>query len=203
MFEELFDKMGEKIDKTMKEIGEKVHKTSEEIKQKVERSREDISDEFLRKINKFGERTSSDHKNLSNFERAVGNIAVGVAHSLEESYKKVVKSLFLTEKERKTKYGILGKVWSKKYVPRERAELCLKYAEMVEKPLQHNKLKDEILRDIVESLSSSNTEIYSYYVYHHFTGSKRSKNHEEKKVTIKEVLMSKKEREFYDKGGEK
>lgn len=197
MFEELFDKMGEKIDKTMQEIGEKVQKTSDEIRKKAEKTREDISDEFLKKMNKFGERTSPDRKNLSNFERIVANIAVGVAHSLEEGYKKVAKSLFLTEKERKTKYGILGKVWSAKYVPRERAGLCLRYAVESEKRLQGDKLKEEVLKDIVESLSSSNTEIYSYYIYHHFTGSKRSKNHEEKKKTIRDVFMSKEEKKFY------
>ena len=198
MFEELFDKMGEKIDKTMREIGDKVQKTSEEIRQKAEKTREDISDEFLKKMNKFGERISPDNKNLSNFEKVVANIAVGVAHSLEEGYKKVVKSLFLTEKERKTKYGILGKVWSSKYVPKERAGLCLRYALEAEKRLQGDKLKGEILKDIVESLSSSNTEIYSYYVYHHFTGSKRSKNHEEKKKIVREFFMSKEERRFYE-----
>ena len=196
-FEQLLEKIGERIDKTFEDIGKKVNKTSEDIKRKMEKTREDVSDEFIKKMNKMGEKISVDQKDLSNFERAAASIAIGIAHSLEEGYKTISKKLFLDEKERKTKYGVLGKVWSEKYVPKERAMASLGYAKIVDQKLE-SPLKKEILKDIVESLSSSNTELYGYYIYHHFTGANRSKNHDEKKKLVKERLMTKADREFYE-----
>ena len=197
VFEKLFEKVGERIDKTFEDIGKKVNKTSEDIKKRMEKTREEVSDEFIKKVNKLGEKLSVNQKDLSNFERAAANIAIGVAHSLEEGYKAISKKLFLTEKERKTQYGTLGKVWSEKYVPRERGVASLEYAKRIDQKLEFP-LKKEMLKDIVESLSSSNSELYGFYIYHHFTGQKRSKDHDEKKKIVKERLMSKEERMFYD-----
>ena len=189
MFEELFKKVGEKVDKVAKEINVKVTETSQRIIKKAEKSREEMSDEFMKKMAKFGERMSPDSKGLSNFERTAASIAIGVAHSLEEGYKKVTKSLFLTEKEKKTKYGTLGRLWSEKYVPKERGKLCLNFVDFVNIKLGNKKLNKEILKDIVESLSINNSELYNYYVYIHIIGGKRTKNHEEKKSIVKEKLM--------------
>ena len=196
-FEQLLEKIGETVDKAFEDIGKKLNKTSEDIRKRMDKTREDVSDEFVKKMNKFGERISIDQKALSNFERAAANIAIGIAHSLEEGYKTISKKLFLTEKERKTKYGVLGRGWSEKHVPKERAKTSLEYAKGVDQKLE-SPLKKEILKDIVESLSASNTELYGYYIYHHFIGGKRSKNHDEKKRMVKERLMSKEERNFYE-----
>lgn len=197
VFEELFEELGKIADN----MGKKIDKKSEEIRHKMDKAREDVSDDFVKKMNRLGEKFSVENKHLSNFERAVASVAIGVAHSLEEGYKKVKKELFLTEKERKTKYGILGKVWSEKYVPRERANFCMNYAKGTDARLGNHSLKREILRDAVESLSSSDSELYGYYVHHHFTGSKRSNKHDEKKKVVKNILMSKEQREFYGKKG--
>lgn len=193
VFEEIFGSIGEKIEKARKNV-----------KSKVNRSRENVSDEFFKKLNKLGEKISPDSKNLSNLERTAANIGIGLARSFEINYKKIKETLFVTEKERNTKYGELGKFWSKKYIPRERGKDSILYARIAEKRLSSKlKLKKEILRDIVESLSSSSTELYSYYIYGHIIGSKPTKTHDKKKEVIRKYLMSPKEKEFYENGKSK
>lgn len=198
VFEEVLEKVGIKVDKLFGDIEEKISKASKKVRTEMEKSRESTSEEIIKKMNKMGERISPDYKGLSNFERAASNMAIGLAHSLEQGYKKIKKEMFLTDAERKTRFGTLGKTWSEKYVPKERSNLSLEYAKLVEKKIGTKKLVDEILKDIVESLSTCSSELYGYYVYMHIFGGTRTPNHEEKKGIVKELLMEKGEREFYN-----
>ena len=199
-FEQILGKIGDKIDETANKINKKVKRTSEELKIKINKSREDVSDEFIKKMNKLGEQISPENKNLTNFERAAANVAIGVAKSLEEGYEKIKQTLFIEEKQRKTKYGLLGGFWSKSHIPKERGYACLGYAKIAEKAIpSQNKLKKEILKDVIESLSSSPTELYGFYVYGHLRGKKQSKDHERKKEMVKKYLMSKRKRNFMRK----
>ena len=202
-FEQILGKIGDKIDKTTDKINKKIEKTGEELKVKINKSRENVSDELIKKINKLGEQISPENKNLTNFERAAANMAIGVARSLEEGYKKIKQALFIEEKQRKTKYGLLGSFWSKDHIPKERGYACLDYVKMAEKSIpSQNKLKKEILKDIVESLSSSPTELYGFYIYGYLGGKNQSKDHEKKKEIIKKYLMSKEEKKFYEEKNE-
>lgn len=188
-FEKMFEKVGEEIDKVIERVGEKMSKVAEKAKTKAEESRVRFSEDVMKKIHRYGEKFSPENKNLSNFERAVANIAIAFAHSLEEAYNKFSKEMFLTEKEKKSRFGVIGKAWSSRYVPRERAITSVRFAKEVEKKLSTKKLCDEMLKDIVESLSSTPSELYAYYLQGHFIGVKRSKTHDEKVKIVKEILI--------------
>lgn len=190
----MFEKVGEKIDVGVEKIKEK----TEDVKKKTASSVVNTEKSIRKKLNKeFSKKSVSDK--LSNFETAAANFAISVANVIERKYKKISSRLFCDQKELKTKYGTLGFLNNRHKVFKVEAETCLNYVKEVEKKIPSQlKLKKDVLKDVVATLSSSNASLFGYYLYGYISKKHIPDKIEEKKTIVKKYLLTKKEKKDYD-----